>query len=635
MSQVIIDLLKYPAAFIAAGALCYVALLLSGRAAAFFGLVDIPRDRHVHRSTVPLVGGIAIFTAFFCACLLIFLGPWSGLTGRLDAGWCRKFFVIAGLFLVLGIVDDRADMKPYWKLAGQAAAAVVAFLLDVRFGRVLGVSVPLGLDLAATVVWFVAFVNAFNLIDGMDGVATGVAITGMIGLLILFALGRQPGSVMVLLAMLGACAVFLYHNFYPAKFFLGDAGSMLLGAFFSTVALSSNTKGVTVASLGFPLLVAGVPLMDSVLAVWRRMLRKWLVILGMKTEQPEGSEVMYGDLEHLHHRLAARGLSHHKVAYILYGVNAFLVAAGLLVVIQSSLAVGVGFISFVVLVYVMVRHLATIELGISGQALISGLHRPDARTLANVAHPLFDCLALLAGSFAAIALAHPVLDQDMHFRLLWLRCAPALVSIPMLALFAAGTYRRLWSRARISEYCLLLAALGASVTAAIGVLNILESWSFYQSILLLVLVFSFDGVLIMGARAFPRILIDLSAWNWRKHQESNLPRALIYGAGFKSTLLLRDLTFRSPDAPPPTLNVLGLIDDDPNTWNRLVHGYRVLGGCDVLCSQIEGGAVDAVLLACDIPEHLLQRVVAAARRGNVRVDRWACATRPVVHPGGG
>lgn len=629
MSQPILNFLKYPAVFCAAGALCFVALAVLGKCAAFCGLIDRPRERHIHRAQIPLIGGMAVYAAFFGACALIFWGPWGGLPGRLDAAWCRRFFVIASLFVGLGVVDDRFELKPRWKLAGQILAAVVAYLLDVRFGRLLGLPVPAGVDLAATVVWFVAFVNAFNLIDGMDGVATGVAITGGVGLMILFGLERQPVSVLVLLAMLGACSVFLRYNFHPAKYFLGDAGSLLLGAFFSTVALSSNTKSMTVASLGFPLLVVGVPLMDSVLAIWRRVIRKILGRFGDAGGAAGSAQVMGGDLEHLHHRLAGRGYSQRKVAYILYGLNTFLVGIGLVIIVRNSLAVGLAFVSFIILVYVVVNHLATLELSLSGDAFIAGLHRPGGRGLAMVLYPLYDCAALVWGSLIALVLAGPVLRAGLPLRLLWLHSAPLLVSMPLGALFLFGAYRRMWSRARVSEYAFLFFALAGGGVAGVGLLAMLRGWSLYQAVLLSVLLLFCDASLIVGARAFPRVAMDLAGWGHRRRFRAGMRRALIYGAGYQSTLLLREMTFKRP-CRQNEFHLQGLIDDNPAMWGRVIHGYAVLGGVDVLCERMERGAVDEVTLACELPPDPLRRVLDVAKAAGVRVERWSCIRQPVV-----
>ena len=621
--------LKYPAVFFAAGTLCWLALFVLGRMAGRLGLVDLPRERHVHAKPIPLVGGIAIFASFFGAMALAFGGPWGELPGRLDIEWVRSFFVIAGLYLTLGVVDDRMELKPRWKLAGQVLAAVVAYLLDIRFGRVLGMNVPAGLDLAATVFWFVAFVNAFNLIDGMDGVATGVAMTGGAGLLILFGLQRQPSSVLVVLAMLGACSVFLKYNFYPAKYFLGDAGSMLLGAFFSTVALSSSTKSMTVASLGFPLLVVGVPLMDSMLAVWRRVMRKILGRMGSGDGSKGNDQVMGGDLEHLHHRLARRGNSPRKVAYILYGLNAFLVLVGLGIMVKNSWAVGLAFVSFVILVYVVVGHLATIELGLSRDALLEGMNRPKVGALAVVAYPVYDCAALLLGSMVTLVLTNTMLHSGISWRVWWLQSSPLLVSLPMGLMFLTGTYRRLWSRARISEYAFLAFALAGGCVAGAGMLALFWDWSWHPALVTACLLVFFDAGMIVGARIFPRMAMDLKGWGQRRHFREGMRKVLVYGAGYKTTLLLREMIFRKP-CDQTGFHLMGLVDDNPAIWKRTIHGYPVLGGIDFLGSQIEEGNVDEVIIACNLDPALFQRVVEKAQKSGVRVNRWVCTRQPVV-----
>ena len=620
-------LIKYPVVFLVAAALCVAALRALGRCAPFLGLVDRPRRRHVHRKPIPLIGGLAIFAAFGLACLLVLNGPWGSLQGRLDSVWLAKFAAIGGAFLALGVVDDRFELKPFWKLAGQILAATLAYGLDVRFGRVLGMAVPAGLDWVATAVWFVAIVNAFNLIDGMDGVAVGVAITGGLGLTILFGLQRQPGSVMVLVAMLGACAAFLRYNFHPAKYFLGDAGSMLLGAFFSTVALSSNTKSATVASLGFPLLVVGVPLMDSMLAIWRRLARK--VLAGYGLSDGEGSSrVTGGDLEHLHHRLARQGHSPRSVAYILYGINAFLVLVGLLVVARNSLAVGTAFIAFAIMVYVVVRHLATLELSLSGEALIAGLHRPQAWALPAVAYPVYDCLGLMAGYVAALALLGSEWRAGVSLRLAWLYGVPLLVSAPMGSLFVFGAYRRLWSRARVSEYAALLFALAFGVAIGVGVLDMLHGWTFRQALLLFSLLLFFDAGLLGGARALPRVAVDWVGVRGQRRLAEDARRVLVYGAGHSATLLLREMTLRAPGRETP-VRVLGVADDNPAMWRRMIYGYPVVGGIGQACERMERGEVDGVTIACHLRPETFARLAECAERTGVRLERWACVREPV------
>lgn len=165
--------------------------------------------------------------------------------------------------------------------------------------------------------------------------------------------------------------------------------------------------------------------------------------------------------------------------------------------------------------------------------------------------------------------------------------------------------------------------------ASVGVLSMLWQWSLYITVLTAILMFTFEAGLIVGMRVFPRIVLDLMGWSRRKHARINLRRLVVYGAGYKSTLLLRDMTFMQL-SDQPVFNLTGLIDDDPNTWNRIIHGYKVLGGVEYVCREMEQGHIDEILIACNIKNDALQRVVNVATQANVRVDRWSCVTHSIV-----
>ncbi len=637
MFSFLLNSLKYLAVPAAAALCALIALKTFARCAPICGLLDRPRARHTHAEPIPLVGGLALFCAFFAALLLVFLGPWGGLGGVLHANWSLRFLPVAAAFCLLGMLDDRFDLRPLAKLGGQAAIAVLAFSLDLRLGRALGIPLPAGIGLPATVLWYLVFVNAFNLIDGMDGLAAGLAIVGATGLVVLFALRQQPADVLIMLAMIGACAMFLRYNFHPARIYLGDAGSMLLGAFFASVALGATAKGATVASLGFPLLVVGVPLMDSILAVWRRTVKRWTASEdnadGECDETGNGKAgVLRGDLDHLHHRLARRGHSTPRVAFTLYAVNAFLVLAGLIMILYNSIAVGVAFVSFVILVYVVVNHWARLELDLTGQALLAGLHRPDARALGGFLYPVYDVAVLACASALGLYLVQPLLHADEPFRLLWLRSVPPLVSFPLAALFLSRVYRRMWSRARVSEYAWLAAALLGGLAVGVGVLAMMRGWPLYRALLALSLLYSMEVVALTGARVAPRVLLDLTGWLHKQRAGADARRTAIYGAGLQSTLLLRDMTFQ-PRAEQKQDLLVGFADDNPHTWRRLMHGHPVMGGADWLFREMEEGRLDRVIVACRLAPDRLNRLLALARETNTRVDRWACVSETLVENG--
>ena len=248
------------------------------------------------------------------------------------------------------------------------------------------------------VVWIVAVINAYNLIDGLDGLASGLAIISATGLCGILFLGNLPGVVLVLAALMGACLAFLRYNFHPATIFLGDTGSMFIGLILGVVSLQTFTKDTFVLSMAIPLLVLGVPIFDALLAIWRRSVRRLI-----KGREPGGtakrSGIMSPDLEHLHHRLLKSGLSTRRVALILCGTNAAFIVFGLLMTSFQSHASGIFLLALLAAAYVLLRHMAVIELRETGGVLLAGLRRPTHALLKSLAYPVWD-MVCMAGALA-------------------------------------------------------------------------------------------------------------------------------------------------------------------------------------------------------------------------------------------
>src|SRR5499427_9501444 len=238
-------------------------------------LMDRPTARKAHRSPVALLGGVAVYLSIVLGVgLLVPILP--GLEqlafGRESLG---ALALGCGLMLALGVYDDLYDMRPRNKLIGQVAIASLTFAMGFQVGAV---ELPFGFDLSAaapvsfvvTVLWIIGVANAFNLIDGMDGLASGVAL---ITVLTVFLLANQEGAtvpVVAALALSGALAGFLRFNLPPARIFLGDAGALSLGYLTAVLALSSYQKAPAAVALIVPLLVLGLPLLDTILAILRR-----------------------------------------------------------------------------------------------------------------------------------------------------------------------------------------------------------------------------------------------------------------------------------------------------------------------------------------------------------------------------
>ena len=270
------------------------------------GIVDQPDYRKIHQEAMPLMGGLAIFFGFWITVLFT-----QALTKEVVA-----FGIGSLMVLVSGIWDDSRDIRPWVKLVFQAAAALTVVLYGgIRISfltSLLGVSpMDLGwLGLPLTVIWIIGLTNAVNLVDGLDGLAAGVSGIAAITIGII---ARMEGfnAVGLMALILGVSALtFLRFNFHPAKVFMGDTGALFLGYSLAVISIMGLTKMATTVSLFMPILVLGVPIFDTLLAIVRRLVNK--------------TPIFSPDKDHLHHRLLAMGLSHKKAVLAVYGVCIFL-----------------------------------------------------------------------------------------------------------------------------------------------------------------------------------------------------------------------------------------------------------------------------------------------------------------------
>lgn len=274
------------------------------------GATDIPNQRKVHHMIMPRLGGLSVYLGFMASSLFL-LGEGVRVAGVLLGGT---------VILCIGIADDIKSVSPIHKLLFQALAAglVVSSGITINFvsnpfdGRLqLGIlSVPL------TIIWIIALTNAINLIDGLDGLASGVSL---IALLTFALIAFQLNNITVLLLSLslaGAVLGFLRHNFFPAKIFLGDSGSMFLGFMISVFAIIGWLKSVTVVTFIVPIVILGVPIIDTCFAILRRYL--------------EHKPIFQADRQHIHHRLLNLGFSHRKTVLAIYCIALFFSASALL-----------------------------------------------------------------------------------------------------------------------------------------------------------------------------------------------------------------------------------------------------------------------------------------------------------------
>lgn len=273
------------------------------------GAVDVPKDaRRMHDHPIPRMGGLAIFLGFLLS-TLVFVPLSQSLRGMLLG---------AILIVILGIFDDIYALPALPKLIVQILAALIAVL----HGNVIQViSNPnilsdnpywsLGAwSIPVSVLWIVAITNAVNLIDGLDGLAVGVATISSLTMLVIAMLVSENVVAMIMAALAGGCIGFMPYNQNPAKIFMGDTGSTFLGFVLATVSIQGLFKFYTIISFAVPFLMLGLPLFDTCFAIIRRL--------------SKGQNPMSPDRSHVHHRLIDMGFNQKQAVGILYVISAIL-----------------------------------------------------------------------------------------------------------------------------------------------------------------------------------------------------------------------------------------------------------------------------------------------------------------------
>ncbi len=280
------------------------------------GAVDVPKDdRRVHKVPIPRLGGLAIYISMIVSMLIFIEDIDRSIIG---------IMIGATIIVITGVIDDIKPLSAKTKFAAQIVAAVVLVLSDVRidfisnpFDKVNGLIFLGTLSIPVTIFWVIGITNTVNFIDGLDGLAAGVASISAMALLFVASINGFIGVAIMSAIIAGAAFGFLPYNFNPAKIFMGDTGSLLLGYMLSVIAIKGVMKSVAAIGIAVPILVLGIPIFDTTFAILRRLINK----------RPPWK----ADKGHLHHRLLARGLTQKQAVLTLYFVSICLGAAAVLI----------------------------------------------------------------------------------------------------------------------------------------------------------------------------------------------------------------------------------------------------------------------------------------------------------------
>jgi len=569
------------------------------------GFVAQPRADRWHTRPIALLGGVGMGVSLFLALVA---------TG--GVGEPPVLVIAAVVMFALGLADDIWSIKPATRLVIEIGVASLFLFYGYRLHWLTSITG----DSVLTLVWIVGLTNAFNLLDNMDGLCGGVAVVAgaafLVGVLPLAPDSAAVFPVRYLAALLGAVLGFLAFNVHPARIFMGDGGSLLIGVSFAGLPLllgSTMGHGQSLVSvIAVPVLVLLIPILDTTFVTLSRM--------------ASGRPTSLGGRDHTSHRLVAIGLSERTAVMLLWLLAA--AGGGIGIVLHRSETWGVLLaLLFLIGMTIFATYLGGIRVYEESdrEALERGGLTPIVVNFVykrRVAEVLLDFLLVAASYYAAYRLKFDTAEFGSNFPL-FLRSLPLVITVQLLAFFLAGVYQGLWHYFSTADaVAIAKGVLGGTAGSTLLIVYLYQfqrySWTLfaiYAIVLFLAVVCSRASFNAIG-----------EALQRRRHGGR---RVVIYGAGGGGAMAVRELL----SDPDHDIRIVGFIDDDPNRWRTRVRGYPVLGAYDTLASLVSAGNIDVVVLSMrSIDEARRVALEALCAAHDVLLTRLYVALEPSLTP---
>jgi UDP-GlcNAc:undecaprenyl-phosphate/decaprenyl-phosphate GlcNAc-1-phosphate transferase len=563
---------------------------LVARLAVRVGAVDMPGERKVHTTPVPRLGGLAVVASIamtFVGATFLSGGVWQ-LPSHL--AWGLGLGVLPILFV--SIADDIRSVPAQWKLAAHTAGALIAVGLGISLSPVVHLfGFPLQIGWIAgplSVVWIVGVTNAFNIIDGLDGLSTGLAFISAVCMFSVFAVVGQPGMAGVCLVLAGALAGFLPYNVFPARLFLGDTGATAIGFCLAVFSL----RGGSTLSSGFaallPVFILGLPIADTLIAMLRRSLQRL---------ERRGGGVFVADRNHIHHRLLDLGVDHSNAVLVLYAAGIVLAGAALLSVFATTREAAFLVMALLVAGLVGIQRLGYDEFAFIRRGTVLRVYELPA-----VKRGFFvvfvDLVLVLASAYVSIGL------KIDHWRLSAvassvLEIATTMAPITVLVFAWRDLYKGTWRVAGLHDFTKV--AVAVFIATPIGAL-MLRMFSRSPYPLSFFVIYGLVTLLVTVTIRASYVILENS--KFRSSREGT--PILVYGAGRRGVAAVQEL-FQNQAT---RLRPVGFIDDDLYKLGRIVNGLRVLGSGRNLESLMESTGARGILLST--PQIAEERVARSA-----------------------
>jgi len=573
---------------------------LVARLAVLVGAVDLPGDRKIHHEPIPRLGGVGVVLSI--AATLAWASWLSG--GR----WQAPTHLLVGIgfgvlpILTISIADDIRSVRASTKFLAHLLGAATAVSLGISLAPVVhlfGYEVHIGwLAGPLSILWMLGVTNAFNLIDGLDGLSTGLALIAAVSMALVFALVGQWGMAGSSLVLAGALFGFLPYNIHPARLFLGDSGATAIGFCLAAFALRGGSTLSTGLAVLLPVLILGLPLADMVITVLRRTLHR--------LEYHTGS-IFDPDRNHIHHRLLALGVHHHHAVLTLYGAAVAFAATALISLFLSAREAALLVVALLGAGLVAVHRLGYDEFALFRRGTVLKVYE-----LRTVKRGFFIILVDIGFVFVAASLSvglktdvwTPGATGASAFEI-----AVILAPITVAVFWLCQMYRDSWRVAGLQDLTRVAIASSIATLAGASCLLLLSPSEYSPS---LFVIYGIVSLLLTASSRASYVILQHTTLRSSHRGEP----VLIYGAGRRGAAAARELFSNQA----LNLRPVGFIDDDPSKRGRIVTGLPVFGpGRDLEHTLATTGSASILISSGKIAIHHLDRATEACRRTGAKL----------------
>jgi UDP-GlcNAc:undecaprenyl-phosphate/decaprenyl-phosphate GlcNAc-1-phosphate transferase len=622
MEKFVLNNLVYVLFMVLAWAISLILTRLLIHVMPILNFLDVPKlDRNIHKQPVPTAGGLAIALGTIITLLIYFYSPWC-LGEACYTNLCLFYKLLLPIFvlIVTGLVDDKINITAITKLIIQVLVASYCWYIGIRFSVILGYEIGIVLSYILTLIWILGCINAFNLIDGLDGLAAGLGIISALTVGILLSTMDMHGGAMVLFCLAAACLGFLKYNRHPAKIFMGDTGSMFIGFIFAVISLTSSSKLYTFSAILIPILAAGIPIFDSILAIWRRVVVRFLnSIESVPGSKKIISKIMLADRKHLHHRLLNKyDLNQKKTAYVMYVCASVLAVLAILLTVLETKQHGILFVILIIVLFTGIHKLATVEFLVSAKLAITGLPKLSSSFVLSLLLPLIDLLIIIFSYCSAIWLFaeyNYTCSLGVH-----LQFGIVFIIFPIIIILnISKTYKIYWLRCSSNDsiYLTKLLFISFAISFVLGLVygDYLHLKMFIAQYLLF---FALSYSLIFGFRFSLKHIRYTFIRNLycSMHPKKYFEKVLVYGTSENCEQYVRTLYLNIENKP---FNIIGLLDDNKYLANNTVYGYKILGNITEIRKIFYNNNFSKLIITTDITKENMKQTKEFCEMENIDI----------------